>query len=482
MSPLGGVINSANALCYGSSTGEIGVITTGGSLPYTYLWGTNPIQTSVVADSLSAGTYNVTITDANNCALVLTETVGEPNELIVTAAVQQNVTCFEGSNGIASVTTTTGGSGWYNYTWTDPNNQTGLSANNLEAGAISVIATDFNGCTATDTVTIVDGDSIAITADVRNVSCVGRQDGYISLFSSNSVLVNFNWSNGSPGNPVAGLAAGTYTVTITVARGCQDNFTYMVETPTSSVTTRNESCYLMADGMASVQVSSPMDSLTYTWSTNVSGLTFSTDSMITGLVPNVYDVNGGGILDTIFLYTVNVSDTTGCSWTDVAYIQKADSLNLLVLDNNNGTAVAQPTGGTPPYTYLWSNNANNQTTALAIGLAAETYFVTVTDTMGCVISDSVTISVGINQIANLERFHLYPNPNQGAFQLELAFKENVVGLLEIKDVLGKTVLQQRIEGQEMQEWIQLENKVAGIYFLSLNIDGQILTKKIKILK
>lgn len=87
-----------------------------------------------------------------------------------------------------------------------------------------------------------------------------------------------------------------------------------------------------------------------------------------------------------------------------------------------------------------------------------------------------------NKIASLETFHLYPNPSQGAFQFELAFKENVVGLLEIKDVLGKTVLQQRIEGQEMQEWIQLENKVAGIYFLSLNIDGQILTKKIKILK
>jgi hypothetical protein len=482
MSPLGGVINSANALCYGNSTGEIGVIPTGGSWPYTFLWGTNPIQTSVVADSLSAGTYNVTISDANNCALVLTGTVGEPDELIVTAAVSQNVTCVGGTNGSANVSTTVGGSGGYSYMWTDPNNQIGTAATNLAAGTISVIATDGNGCTATDTLNILDGNPIAVTANVQNVSCVGRQDGSITIIGANTTLVSYNWSNGAIGNAVSSLAVGMYTVTVIDTNGCEESFIYLVETPTTTITTTTESCYQIVDATASVQVNSPVDDLNYVWSTNLVGGIISTDSMLTNIPGNVYDVDGDGDLDTAFFYIVMVSDTTGCSWTDTAYILRADSLNLLVLDNNNGTAVAQPTGGTPPYTYLWSNNANNQTTALAIGLAAETYFVTVTDTMGCVISDSVTISVGINQIASLETFHLYPNPSQGAFQLELAFKENVVGLLEIKDVLGKIILQQRIEGQEMQEWIQLENKVAGIYFLSLNIDGQILTKKIKILK
>ena len=128
-------------------------------------------------------------------------------------------------------------------------------------------------------------------------------------------------------------------------------------------------------------------------------------------------------------------------------------LNLVVLDNNNGTATAQPTGGTAPYSYLWSANANNQTTAMATGLFATTYLVTVTDSRGCVISDSVTISVGINQIASLQTFDLYPNPNQGSFLVELGFKEKMEGFLEIKDVLGKRILKRSIEGQEIQEWI-----------------------------
>jgi hypothetical protein len=479
---LNGYTNSADALCYGSSTGELGVILQGGMPPYSVLWGTNPVQTGLVADSLSAGTHNVSITDANNCTLVLTGTVGEPSELIINAGLLQSVTCFEGSNGIANVLTTTGGIPPYSYVWTDPNNQIGLSATNLEAGAISVIATDANGCTAIDTVTVIEGDSMTVITDVRNVSCVGRQDGVINIMGSNKVLVSYSWSNGNIGNPLIGLNEGGYTVATTDVGGCQDTFTYTVETPIISITTSNESCYLMVDGTASAQVNSPMDSLTYVWSTNLNGLTFSTDSIVTGLIGNVYDINGDGILDTSFHYIVTVSDTTGCSWTDIAYILRADLLDLLVLDNNNGTAEAYPTGGTAPYSYLWSANANNQTTALATGLVNETYFVTVTDTMGCFVSDSVTINVGINQIASLETFNLYPNPNQGAFQLEVAFKENVVGILEVKDVLGKTILQQTIEGQQIQEWIQLENKVAGIYFLSLNVGGQMITTKIEILK
>ena len=129
-----------------------------------------------MADNLPAGTYNLSVTDASNCTLVLTGTVGEPDELIVSANVVQDVTCLDGNDGIASVGTTTGGNGGYTYLWTDPNGQTGQIANNLAAGEISVIAMDINFCTATDTVIIANGDSITLTTDVQNISCTGRQD------------------------------------------------------------------------------------------------------------------------------------------------------------------------------------------------------------------------------------------------------------------------------------------------------------------
>ncbi|WP_197043969.1 SprB repeat-containing protein, partial [Aureispira sp. CCB-QB1] len=86
---LSGYITAANALCFGSSTGELGAVITGGTRPYQYAWNSTPVQTTVVADSLPAGTYNLSVTDANGCSLELTSTIGEPTELTVSATVLQ---------------------------------------------------------------------------------------------------------------------------------------------------------------------------------------------------------------------------------------------------------------------------------------------------------------------------------------------------------------------------------------------------------
>jgi len=228
---LSGYLTSADALCFGSSTGELGAIIQGGTLPYSYAWNSTPTQSTVVADSLMAGNYTVTVSDANGCTLELTGVIAEPAELIITANVIQDVTCFGGNNGSASVVTTIGGVSPYNYVWTDPTGQTGVSATNLSAGVVSVIATDTNACTAMATVTITEGTPITVTNTVTNISCNGLTDGAINITGSNKTLVGYNWSNGLVGNPVIGLAAGTYSVTVTDASGCQEVFTYTITEP-----------------------------------------------------------------------------------------------------------------------------------------------------------------------------------------------------------------------------------------------------------
>lgn len=324
---------------------------------------------------------------------------------------------------------------------------------------------------------------LSLTLTASDAFCYNSATGSVQAsVSGGTPNYSYLWNTGAITDSISNLVAGNYQVTVTDAMGAIIVDSITIENPTTTITTSDESCLPMGAAMASVQVNSPIDSLFYVWTTDQNGVVLSVDSVITGIPANVYDADGDGVLDTVFLYIVEVSDTTGCSWRDTAYIGRTDSLNLVVLDNNNGTATAQPTGGTAPYSYLWSANANNQTTAMATGLFATTYLVTVTDSRGCVISDSVTISVGINQIASLETFDLYPNPNQGSFLVELGFKEKMEGFLEIKDVLGKRILKRSIEGQEIQEWIQLEDKAAGIYFLSLNVGGQIVTRKMEVLR
>lgn len=386
INPISAYLTSADALCYGSSSAEMGAVVQGGSGNYTYLWNTNPTQSTVVADSLLAGSYTVTIIDVGTgCTVVSTGFVGQATLLQVTATVQQQVSCFQGSNGVAIGNTATGGTPSYSYMWTDPNSQSTQVATNLMPGEVSVIVTDNNACTATASVTITEAAEMTVTPTINHVSCNGASDGSIVIYSS-SIIINYIWNAGF-GNPLMGLAAGTYDLTVMNNVGCTENFSFVVTEP--------------------------------------------------------------------------------------------DSLGINIIDNNNGTVTASPTGGTAPYTYLWDGAANNQTTATATGLIdSVNYSVTVTDS--CQNVAVIGLRVGIEQISSLERFDLYPNPNAGVFYLDVLFRQEETGVIEIRDVLGRLVFSKSFREHEVHQEIKLDKASAGMYFLSLKVGGQVITKKVQI--
>jgi hypothetical protein len=265
---LNGYVNTTPSLCSGQSSGELTAVIGGGISPYSYAWSNG--ATNVTADSLASGSYNVTVSDANGCTYVLSQTVGEATTVQVTASVIQDVSCNGGNNGQALASSATGGTSPYTYVWTDPSGQTGQVATSLSAGAVSVIATDVNGCTASSSVTLTEGSAISLNTAITNVSCNGGSDGQLNVLSSNKTIINYIWSNGSVGNPNTGLSANDYSVTVTDNAGCQDSFEYTVTEPTALALgiaqTTPINCHGEQSGRATVSATGGSPNYSYAWS------------------------------------------------------------------------------------------------------------------------------------------------------------------------------------------------------------------------
>ncbi|WP_281633196.1 choice-of-anchor L domain-containing protein [Flavobacterium luteolum] len=143
--------------CFGGNTGKATVTAVGGNGEYTYLWDNS--ETSAQAVALTAGLHTVTVTDklgyTTNCSV----TISQPQKALSAIKSQTDVTCGGGNNGSATVTVS-GGTAQYNYSWNSVPVQITATASNLAAGNYTVLITDANGCTLSESFTILDGDSI----------------------------------------------------------------------------------------------------------------------------------------------------------------------------------------------------------------------------------------------------------------------------------------------------------------------------------
>ncbi|MQP53770.1 SprB repeat-containing protein, partial [Flavobacterium sp. LMO9] len=141
----------------------------------TYSWAPSG-GTAATASGLSAGTYTVTVTDANSCTATQSFTITEPTALVATPASQTNVSCNSGSNGSATVSVS-GGTAGYTYSWA-PSGGTAATASGLSAGNYTVTVTDANSCTATQSFTITEPTALVATpASQTNVSCNSGSNG-----------------------------------------------------------------------------------------------------------------------------------------------------------------------------------------------------------------------------------------------------------------------------------------------------------------
>ncbi len=373
------ILSTTDVSCFGNCDGSAVANATSGTPNYVYIW--NPTgQTTSSATNLCAGNYVVTITDANNCSDSATATINEPLPLTSTM-VSNNVSCNGSCDGDALVTVS-GGTPPYTYSWNTVPVQTTQSIANLCPGQYVVTITDANNCTLNDTVTITEPSAIVANESLTNPGC-GLCDGSITLNPTGGTApYTYLWNTGDVTPVISNLCAGTYTVDITDATGCTLNHMIAlssVNAPVITTTATDVSCNGSCDGQLTVSASGGNPPYSYVWTPGN-----QTTATISGQCAGIY--------------SVNVTDAANCVAVGIDTIVEPDALtaNLQAYDaycngDCNGSAVSVTLGGTPPYTYQWSD-PNNQTTDSISGLCAGTVQVTITDNNGCSVVDSVMVN------------------------------------------------------------------------------------------
>jgi len=431
------------ANCLGGATGGASVTVNGGTSPFTYNWSNGNTTASI--SGVAGGAYQITVSDNGGCSGTASVNIVTGVVLSTTGA-STGASCFNSTNGAASVTVNSGSSP-YVFAWN--NGSTGSSISGLAAGNYFVTVTDSRNCVSVDTINVNQPFAITLFVSTNQPTCAGLSDGSAGVSATGGTPgYTYAWSNGSTATHISNLVAGTYSVSLTDANSCSSSASFNITDPaavTASVVANADSCFGESNGSVQVTAGGGNSPYSYVWSNT------STSATVTGLAAGTY--------------TVTVLDSHNCSTTSSASVNQPTQLTAdtsSTAANNgqsNGTATVTPAGGTQPYTVSWSNGGSGQTIT---GLAGGTYTATVTDLNGCQLTRTVVVqvSVGIANISNDLSFTVYPNPANNYVLVEFT-KVNNATVLNIKNVLGQTVITQQVTSQQTQ--VDLGTLAAGVY-------------------
>ncbi len=379
--------SSIMVLCFGDSTGSATVSTSGGVTPYTFLWDDTSTQTDSVATGLMTGSYTVLVTDSNGCIDSATISITQPAAVLaVNITGLTNILCNSNTTGDATVTVT-GGTTVYNYLWNDIGTQTTSLAAGLGAGNYVVVVTDANGCNDSDNVTLTEPSALLLSISDTNDANCGFSDGNATVSVSGAITpYTYLWSDpASQTDTIAtGLAAASYTVIVTDGNGCQDSISVNINNAGGGTASITDTTHILCNGDS-------IGSATITPTGGGSPFTFSwddpntqTDSIATGLKAGTYT---GTVIDNagcVALASVTITEPSALSFSVTSIT------NVSCNGSSDGSIDIAVSGATAPYTYLW-NDSGTQTNAIATGLGAGNYTLTVTDNNSCI--DSVITTV-----------------------------------------------------------------------------------------
>jgi subtilisin-like proprotein convertase family protein len=363
-------LSTVDEVC-NNGNGSLNLSVSGGNMPLTFQW--SNFSTSQNLSNLSAGTYTCTVTDAFGCEVYASAAITNTSG---TLSIDNFVPVVD-SCGIGSVDLiVSGGAAPISYVWS--NGATTEDLANVSNGTYSVDVTDNLGCAVSGTTTL----SMATTgmtlldAVVMNEQC-GDANGSIDLVvSGGTAPYTFAWSNGTSTEDLTNLSAGTYSCVVTDADGCTFNTNDFTVNNTSGgftihvLPTTDDYC---SSGTGAISVSALGGATPYSfaWSNG------ATTEDISGLFSGTY--------------TLIATDANGCSTTVEETIYNdpgtltLDNISITdeICGNSNGAIDITVSGGTPSYSYFWSNASTNEDVS---GISAGTYTVFIFDSLGCALT------------------------------------------------------------------------------------------------
>lgn len=364
-------VSATPALCGAGASGTVNLTVSGGLAPYSYFWSTTDTTEDLVG--LPAGNYSVTVSDNNGCAVVAYVEIQETSGLSLSLSTSPS-TCGE-ATGTASIAVN-GGTAPYRYVWST--GDSAMAVNNLAAGIYSITATDANGCSATAWVTITDTGAPTLTFSTSDASCAGN-DGSISVqVNGGLVPYSYQWSTGDSTSAITGLAAGSYTLTVTDAAGCAAAAVrelYASPGIIAAADREEPSCYNYEDGSIDISISQGTAPFSFFWSTGA--FTEDLDSLSAGN------------------YFITITDGSACSVAMSIILDAPDSIQITpditrpaCNGSMDGAITINVSGGQPPFAYDWTTG---DTSHILTGLSAGNYIVTVSDANDCSTTQTITI-------------------------------------------------------------------------------------------
>ena len=359
--------NGSAISCYGLSDGIIQASANGGTGALSYEWIPSG-QTATTLNDLSAGIYFVEVLDENQCVVLDSIEISEPDSLIITSLVT-SILCFGDSTGAIN-NTISGGTEGYTYLWDTAD--TLMSLQNLAAGIYSLTVTDANGCQDSLVNEITQPqDSITLTYNQSPILCFGDTTATVDLFvTGGTPQYVYNWSNGADTEDLINMGAGNYTIEVVDSNGCSSDLNVeviepqLLEIQSNAI---NPFCQGGTQGSIDLTIVGGTPSYTYLWNNNET-------------TEDIIDLYAGE-------YIVIVVDSNGCSDTALVLITDPASLSLsethtdvLCYGDSSAQIDLTVTNGTPSYFFEWSNG---QDTEDATNVSVGNIFVNVYDQNNC---------------------------------------------------------------------------------------------------
>lgn len=463
-------VETSPASCSYSADGEA-LIEVQGNAPFTFRWPDG--QATNAPTGLSSGQYLVEVTDSDGCLTVVPITISSPDSLRIEVVGTTVPTCNGDCNGAIRLTAH-GGTGGYEYKWAD---SSGPMLDGICAGTYSVTVSDEHQCESTLTVELDDPRPIETSLiALKTPTCPFECDAHIEVSASGGTgALDYRWSNGGTQSSIDGICAGEYSVVITDSNQCTETSHFALQEPEGPSLDLGGSVLLCA-GQTHLLDPGPMWA-GYKWESDYGMVSF--ERRLTVVQPGTY--------------WVEVIDGSGCIARDTFLLNTSDDLlaaNFLLTTEafTLDTIVAIDISWPLPSGIRWSFPDE----MLRLGNFGDIvygqfqdpglYQITLSASLGeC--RDQLTKSVNIIEENDrqddsgklghesfVREFTVYPNPNDGRFDVVASFLEETPIVLTLLDLFTSRIIAQ-IERSGSRDYtlrFDLMSMSAGAYSLRLD--------------